>query len=280
MSVKLGLKTITLCAVGSHDRLPTARALDISNSHCDFADSILFSHEPVDGSFRNVKIERPGSMNAYTDFILKGLVQHIQTPFVLVTQWDGYVIDPLAWSKEFLQFDYIGSRWGWLPEGEQVGNGGFSLRSRRLLETMAGGDFPIPPDRPEDSIICHVYREKLEREHGIRFAPPAVADQFAYENINPSAPTFGFHGFLNFWRHVPDDELGPLLDQLPPSIYRNEHCGRLAATYCLHQRWVPLRTLYRRMRKHVEFPDAARQIQPAVPPDLLAWCLQACEKLL
>jgi uncharacterized protein DUF5672 len=279
--VKPNLKNITLCAASSPSRMPTARALEISLSHCDFADAILFSDQPVQGSFRFVKIDPLSSMRDYDRFIIKELHKHVRTPFILVTQWDGYVIDPSAWNDEFLQYDYIGARWPFVPEGiPKVGNGGFSLRSRRLLETMASDKFPMNPDYVEDILTCVIYRSELESRYQIRFAPVEVADRFAYEKTSPPGPTFGFHGLCNFWRHVPDDELGQILDQIGPTIYSAEHFPLLAANYILQQRWIPLRELYRRWRKHVSFPDVARQLAPNIPPDKFASSLQSCENLL
>ena len=172
----LELKDVTLCAVGSNDRLLAARALEISNSHCKFADSILFSHEPVQGSFRNVKIPLPKSMAEYNAFLLKELHKLVETPFVLVTQWDGYVIHPSAWREEFLQYDYIGATWAFRVDQMMVGNGGFSLRSKRLLQTVAQPWFQLLPGAAEDDLICRNYRPILEQQHQIRFAPPQLAE--------------------------------------------------------------------------------------------------------
>jgi len=280
ISVKLELNDITLCAIDSINRPLAARALQISTGHCKFADAILFSDEPVEGSFRNVRIDPLSSIAAYSAFMLKELVKRFDTPFVLVTQWDGYVIDPTAWSAEFLQYDYIGAKWPYYTDGMQVGNGGFSLRSKRLLEVLAGAEFSIMPQLAEDELICRIHRPVLERRHGIRFAPPALADRFSYELSLPQGPTFGFHGMINFWRHVPDADIAKIVDLLPPSAFQNEHCARLAATYFLHQRWIPLRALYRRWRQHFSFDDVRQQLTPAVPSEFLARCLQSCEKLL
>lgn len=279
--MKLALDDITLCAIDSINRPLAARALEISTGHCTFADAVLFSHEPVEGSFRNVRIHQVSSLAAYTEFMLTELRKLFHTPFVLVTQWDGYVIDPTAWSGEFLQYDYIGAKWPYYTDGMQVGNGGFSLRSKRLLEVLAAdAEFSILPQIPEDELICRVYRSVLEQRHGIRFAPPALADRFSYELILPPYPTFGFHGMLNFWRHVPDADIGAIADLLPPAVFQQDHCAQLAATYFLHQRWDPLRALYRRWRKHFSFDDVSRRLATSVPPEFLAQCLQSCENLL
>src|SRR5262249_46585437 len=120
-----------------------------------------------------------GSRRAYSEFIVKSLLPHISTPHVLLVQWDGYVTNPDAWDPEFLDSDYIGAQWFWHADGMRVGNGGFSLRSRRLLEALQ--DPRIVAGDAEDETICRTYRPLLEREYGIRFADEATADRFAFE---------------------------------------------------------------------------------------------------
>ncbi len=81
-----------------------------------------------------------------------------------------------------------------------VGNGGFSLRSRKLVETTSkinynSLNFPV---KAEDVIICHYLYDKM-KDNGINFAPPEIAAQFSLENVNNlygqnSNSVFGFHG--------------------------------------------------------------------------------------
>ena len=81
-----------------------------------------------------------------------------------------------------------------------VGNGGFSLRSRKLVEITSKIDFDSLkfPIKNEDVIICHyLYKEMLK--NGIRFAPPEIASQFSMENEHhlygqDVNTVFGFHG--------------------------------------------------------------------------------------
>jgi hypothetical protein len=276
----LELKDVTLCAVGSKDRLLTARALEISRGHCNFADSILFSHEPVEGSFRNVKIERPKSMAEYTIFMVKQMNNFISTPFALVTQWDGYVIDPSAWREEFLQYDYIGATWPWKVDNMKVGNGGFSLRSKRLLEIMSEPWFEILPNLGEDELICRAYRGTLEQKHQIRFAPPAVAERFSYERGIPEGPTFGFHGFFNFWREVPDADLIKMIPLIPPGDLQHIHSPQLLFMYYQCRRWKPLRALYAAWRANYTMNEVRDIILKALPPEVCARCLEVWEQLL
>ena len=108
--------------------------------------------------------------------MVKEIGQHITTSHVLVSQWDGYIINESAWKKEWLDYDYIGAVWS---DGV-VGNGGFSLRSKRLMDALKDDRFNAP-FFPEDEKICRDWRKVLESEFGLKFAPPEVASDFSIE---------------------------------------------------------------------------------------------------
>lgn len=118
-------------------------------------------------------------------------------------QWDGFVVRPEAWDPGFLDFDYIGAIWPQFDDGAVVGNGGFSLRSKRLLEACQSLDVS---SHPEDVTICRTHRVLLEQEFGIRFADPATAARFSYERSNRTGAEFGFHGAFNLPSHLPADD--------------------------------------------------------------------------
>ena len=130
------------------------------------------------------------SLENYCRFIVKDLLIQVQTSHVLVAQWDGYVLNDEAWQNEWLDYDYIGAVW---PDGI-IGNGGFSLRSRRLLEALQDKRFEAP-FYPEDEKICRNWRPALESEFGMKFAPPEVASAFSVEGGRYTGQ-FGFHSFL------------------------------------------------------------------------------------
>lgn len=162
----------------------------------------------------------------YSALTLDLLPEVVQTDFNLVIQADGYAVNANAWSDEFYGYDYIGATWPKDIEGRNVGNGGFSWRSKRLYEALldlrsryALNDV-LPnalslegrEDRfgaqsiPEDSLIGKVYRPLLESKYGIRFAPTEIADQFSIETKVDSpwmTKSFGFHGRLtgSFYIH-------------------------------------------------------------------------------
>lgn len=142
--------------------------------------------------FEIVKIDKINSKEEYSHFILKKLNDYIDTKYALVIQHDGYVLDGNQWDDDFLKYDYIGAPWLYI-DGRNVGNGGFSLRSKTLLSMTANDDM-ILPLHPEDDAICRTYRQYLEKKGDIKFAPEELADKFSYELREPIQPTFGFHG--------------------------------------------------------------------------------------
>lgn len=133
------------------------------------------------------------SKEAYSKFCIEELYKHVTTSHMLIFQHDGFVHNWKAWDNDWLQYDYIGAPWHY-NDGMEVGNGGFSLRSRKLMEAVSKiAEF----HHPEDHHICRTYRPQLEAM-GFKFAPLEVAEKFAFEGyLQPHkhlADQFGVHG--------------------------------------------------------------------------------------
>jgi hypothetical protein len=158
------------------------------------------------------------SSAAYSNLVLGGLLPFVDTSHVLIVQWDGFVLHPQAWDPAFLECDYLGAPWGRAQHGHWVGNGGFSLRSRRLLQALMQPALRARWHHPEDICIAQTLRDALQAQHGIRFGDLALARRFAYENEPPPGPCFGFHGMVNLHHALPPSELGALLQQLPDGV--------------------------------------------------------------
>lgn len=249
MTAKPDLKNITLCCIDTAQPTAALRALNRSRAQCTFGATLLLTDADITAPGIEVgHIEPIVSSAGYSAFVLKRLVAHILTPFVLIVQWDGYVLDGSRWEAGFCDFDYIGAPWPWHAEGRQVGNGGFSLRSRRLLEMLAGEEFPA--GHPEDLMICHGWRPKLEAR-GLRFADVDTATRFAVERdreLDQNRAAFGFHGMFNFWRAVPEAELEDLLNSLSPGVLRSIEASQLMLNLISLQRWSEARLVM----KHYE----------------------------
>ena len=147
----------------------------------------------------------------YSDLLLTGLRQYVAGTHVLIIQWDSFILHPELWTNDFLQYDYIGASWPHHPD-TPVGNGGFSLRSVKLLEALESP--AITRRHPEDFCICVDNKATLENQFGIRFAPENIAEQFAVERTTWH-PAFGFHGFFNFGKALSPEELSAFVGLLP-----------------------------------------------------------------
>lgn len=179
----LNLKNITLLGLDciNLDRLKIAR--DICVKDIEFgAVKLLTSIESDDKDV--IKIDHIGSIDAYSEFMIRKLNPYVQTDFVLIFQHDGFILSANNWRNEFLSYDYIATPWiGYYQENPEhnVGNGGFSLRSKKLLEILAT-DPEIKIGAPEDIIISRQFRAYLEMK-GITYAPEEIAGKFAIPDI-------------------------------------------------------------------------------------------------
>jgi hypothetical protein len=186
----------------------------------DFRECLLLGAGPgpadLPEPIRHVTIPQLESVAGYSRFMIRELGDYFAGSHVLIVQWDGFVVHPECWDPAFLEYDYIGAPWHHL--GGTVGNGGFSLRSRRLMEVMREMD--IPEAHPEDYQICVRHRGELESRFHIRFAPREVADRFSWEWREPATPTFGLHGFFNFHRAMEEEELISYLDLCDDDMLR------------------------------------------------------------
>jgi hypothetical protein len=138
-----------------------------------------------------------------------------------------------------------------------VGNGGFSLRSKRLLESTARADFTIIGSLSEDELICRVHRSRLEAAFGIRFADEPAADEFSYERSLPEVPTFGFHGLFNMWRHVSDQEMIEMSGSFSSELCKSREYFELLAMYVVQRRFAVAYAMYRKLCTYV----AAREFE-------------------
>ncbi|GGA51255.1 DUF5672 family protein [Dyella nitratireducens] len=191
----------------------------------------------------------------YSWFMLFALWRVVKTEFALIVQDDGWVLSTENWRDEFLDYDYIGapihlayvqtpddSRWvrgfQWCNDFDRPGytitpvlNGGFSLRSYRLMRALAEHlDIRVsipPPDLVEgdplrmywhndvlleDVQLSGVLRSALEMK-GLRFAPLHIAGRFAIEHAG--AVHHGMDALSIFGHH---SKLRRLASIEPPTI--------------------------------------------------------------
>jgi len=213
MKKKIELDNVTLLAATSQEIDMTQLALRISLRNIKFGAVKLLSSLSPSKKYSNIEyvsIPHINDISDYNRMMIEDLHKYFQTSYCLIVQADSFVVNSDFWKDEFLQFDYIGAPWSDkvvinpklvldLKENP-VGNGGFSLRSRKLAEATAKINFNSLtfPIKNEDIIICHYLYKKMI-DSGIRFAPPELAAKFSMENENhlygqDVSTVFGFHG--------------------------------------------------------------------------------------
>jgi len=198
--LKLQLPDVTLLCIDTDNHALAYHAIIASMSRADFGRAVWmtdigYEDMPPMMGVELIQIPRITSLRDYSIMMMRELWRIVKTSHVLIIQWDGYVVYPDAWNPEWLKYDYIGAPWYW-KEKNQVGNGGFSLRSKKLLNAVKDGAFVVHGN--EDVLICEVYKKQLQKKYKIQYAPVEVAKHFAYEGDFPGYPTFGFHGIFNF----------------------------------------------------------------------------------
>lgn len=206
------IPSIALVAVASTKVPETIEAMRKCQAQFSFTKSILCTHEDIaPEGIEIVKTEKL-DYEGYNRFVAMELWKHVDADYVILCQNDGYILNGQKWESRWLEYDYIGAPWP-IPEDDKtyrtpsgqlvrVGNGGFTLRSRKLLRapsilgltfTDNGTGFPH-----EDGFLCVHNRDELEK-NGIKFAPLEIALKFSRELPVPERTdndTFGFHKYL------------------------------------------------------------------------------------
>jgi len=219
-SKKLVLPTVTLVCVTGINYKASIFALRRSSRRIEFAENLLIGsgykgRVPSGIKYIEATDSKLDSIESYSEYCIYKLWAHIKTSHILLVQADGYVLNPSAWNPQNLKFDYIGAPWEYSetaymdPFGnhQRVGNGGFSLRSLKLLKVP--NDFEVPWEvntgdfykhmnaglYSEDGNIC-VHNRHIYESAGCSFAPLEIALSFSKEKQVTEFDgrlTFGFH---------------------------------------------------------------------------------------
>lgn len=200
---KLQLPEITLICCDGVNAERAKNVIELCKTKADFGAVKLLTHLPVESEHR-VEIMPLKSLVAYSIWCLTEMHKHIDTPFGLVVQRDGWILNPQSWNPDWLNYDYIGPLF---VQHDDVGSGGFSMRSKRIMQAAAKriGDWDGTEEHAqflqvnkarsyEDGVLAMTMRYDGEWN----YAPPAEAAKFGqggnkgkkYYEPYP----FGFHG--------------------------------------------------------------------------------------
>ena len=241
-------------------------ALNMSQNQFPLSNRIVFS-DRTDGwdATKFVQIPKIQSIDEYNELVLAEAWRHVDTDFVQIIQWDGHVINSQAFNPQFLEFDYIGAIW---PHHKvrRVGNGGFSLRSKKLMTAVHSllPDFANWRQEPEDELICRTMGERLETEFGVRFAKGLLARRYSVEwDFDLYDLPFGFHGLAMLIAEHKDDIAG-LLDKLEPiSGWQLRVLSQLISSF----EEQDIAAFYSYLQRHKLFDEFARNLNIKIEAD-------------
>jgi hypothetical protein len=214
----LNLSNVTLVGIdGVGDDTRLIKALKYSSKDITFGDIKVFScsnHDITIG--KTIKIDKM-SWDECQYFTLNNIVDYIDTEYIIIVQNDGFIVNKNHWSFKFFNYDYIGAPWSsnmlyintqrWSLAHQRlkesmckytVGNGGFSMRSKKLLNVVKNMYNKEYENIPEDVVISICMRKQLET-FGCKFPDTITAANFSCEStlvddlMLSSDDSFGFH---------------------------------------------------------------------------------------
>jgi len=206
---KTEIKNTTLLAVSSIKIDETLNALKFSSIQVNFEKVIFFTdHVFTEKELNDLKLYNISIVNIekldyvnYSRFMIYDLYKYIDTEYVLIIQYDGYIINPYIWDDNYYKYDYIGATWreNFLDcrsigveksENRGIGNGGFTFRSKKLLEIPDKYKIINRQNWSDDVFYCK-YVDKL-KEYGCVLPDIETQNNFSIETIYLKN-SFGFH---------------------------------------------------------------------------------------
>lgn len=147
--MKLQLPSVTLICCDCLNAELAGKVLELCKAKADFGAVKLLTSLPIDNPHR-VEIMPLKSLVAYSIFMLTELHKYVETDHVLIVQRDGWILNPESFDPAWLDLDYIGPLF---VQYDKVGSGGFSLRSKRIMEATAKAITPWDGSQEHADII-------------------------------------------------------------------------------------------------------------------------------
>lgn len=213
----MALPRVALAIADTQSYVLANNAIQACTMRFDFKQVYVFTDAPQHWpQYQTVSVPKMRGIEDYNRIILDELPKWIEEDFCVICQFDGFILDASAFSQDFYNFDYIGAVWPDYPN-DRVGNGGFSWRSKKLMQAVATLSHLRQPGEAEDLFICRRLRPELEARYGCVFADEQTAQRFSYEIIPHSQSSFGFHGIFNL-PMVYRNDLQFLVENLPRDV--------------------------------------------------------------
>lgn len=167
---------------------------------------LLITNVKIDSDIPQKLVYQEMDYVGYSHFLVYCLHQYIETEYVLIVQDDGWALNGENWDDKWFEYDYIGAlthsalvgdrflmKYTWVPYKDNavvVQNGGFSFRSRALLEAPSKYGIVMKVQEHavlnnEDVQLCCFMRSALEGV-GMKFATNEDSIMFSFEHLERS----------------------------------------------------------------------------------------------
>jgi len=211
---KIQIPDVTLITFASI-RIPEhIEAMNKCVENIDFGAIKLLSNKKPDNLpdyAEFIEINPINDIMDYNRFAFADLGYYVETSHALLFQDHAYILNANLWEDEWLRFDYIGAVWplrenSYIANNDEIvrnGNGGFSLRSKKLMRLPKQNGWYLKEEQgfynEDGNTTCYWRKEFLD--NGVIYAPVEVAAKFSFEtaieeNDFGAMPTFGFHKYL------------------------------------------------------------------------------------
>src|SRR5215475_6278927 len=133
----MNLPDVTLVMIETRQHDLALLAVKDCLAKVQFGDVLIFTDKSsfFSSQLDNVRvIEVPDwpTKIGWSRWLWSGVAPYLRTAYMLAIQWDAWIVNAESWDNDFYCYDYIGAPW-WYKDNRNVGNGGFSLRSTRLM---------------------------------------------------------------------------------------------------------------------------------------------------
>jgi tetratricopeptide (TPR) repeat protein len=201
----LDLPTVTLACIDCAQPALALAALGQTAERIRFADVLFASDEdPEAPGLTYLPCAAARSSAERLAVLLSVVAPRVATAHLLIVQWDAFVVNPDAWTADFLDYDLTAPADGLAAESIVDG---IVLVSRRLLADGSAA---------------------AAAAAGIRRAPVRLAERFGFRGRPPVGRPFAFEGAFNLWMYLGPAQLDALFAMATPDILRSQPIAALA----------------------------------------------------
>lgn len=196
----INLESVTLLVLHIAGKPFPTEGLEECMKYVNFGEVYMLTAEDFDHpTIKKKAIPKISTMDEYSLFFIKELYKYFDTEFCMTAHHDGFIINPESWTDDFLKYDYIGAPWKFYgsrfrdrKNQPAIGNGGFSLRSKKICKYVSKTYITITDNEDKYYSNC----SDCAKPDDIKYPPLELAMQFAQETLlDKNITPLGFHNF-------------------------------------------------------------------------------------